>query len=258
MSIQTDNIVTREDILQKFEDRIKPYLSSQSSIVLSRTYTGATRVWDGTPGWPNGHTTDPSDTWAFTTIPTLNATAGAIIAASGTSPVLGNNSPTSGSAAPGAVYSGSTVLNDTIPVSAFGSEVNAGSATGQVVAIVKEFLRLSAKAHMAAIRNTGNLLFSINGGPQSFIQDSGVVMGTVIPTAAVTLMHADVDAYVGGIDVENGGLLQAENFNNLIEKCRDIWAQRCTNSGTLSQYNFYYCHNSCHSNVTCYSSRGRR
>ena len=243
MSIASNQAVTRQDIIDRFNTRIKDWVGTHVTIPASQAYTGSYRVWDGTAGWQE-HSTHPSNTLTYTVVRTLNTTAGAIAA----------NSTTHGGA------TNSTLTNDPVPTEAitpvdFSAAIGIkGTTVGHVTSVMKSFLKQYSKIHATSFLNIGNLV--PNGWPGLTL--TGVTKGTTIPEVSSANMDSDIELWMEMNNLKSGSTINPTQFIDFIEQCRTIWYNRCINNGVLETFRFNYCHNSCHTNVTCYNSRGRR
>lgn len=237
MAIATDELITKQDIINRFHTRIKDFVATKVNILPSKPFQNSVRVWNGTPGSQSRGSTHPNHTQAYTVVRTLNTTAAAIAADSAT---YGGDPNSTLSTGPTATIS-TTDFSDGIGASP-------GDA-GEVANVLREFLKIYARVHFASFENTGNLAPLVT---------QGVVSSSNLPTATANLINTDVASALTARGINDGKLTHASSFISFIEDCRTIWTNRCQNAGAIETFKFSYCHNSCHSNVTCYSSRGRR
>lgn len=135
-----------------------------------------------------------------------------------------------------------------IAVSDLNDIVGAKAITGDVVIAMRAFLVLYANNHRINLSNTGNYT------PASY---TGIARLNGVPAATVTNITNDVDSAATTAGINANTVVNASNLYNFIESCRTIWYNRCA-ATALETFYYSYCHNSCHSNVTCYNSRGRR
>lgn len=127
--------------------------------------------------------------------------------------------------------------------------IGASSATsGYVVNILKGFMKEYSKNYKVNLLNTGNL------APGSY---TGTVRVTNATNGLSLAVESDVEAAATANGIVPTALITATNLNNFIESCRNIWTNRCLNS-VYENFYYSYCHSSCHTNHTCYNSRGRR
>jgi hypothetical protein len=244
MAIVKDEGITREDVINKFNLRVRDWVASNVTLLGNRTYTASHSVWNGTPGWKNGGDTSGP---AYRVTRTLNSTAAA----------LALNSTNAGGATD-SILNTDRILSEVMLTSDFTPDVGAANSTGHVIKILRDMMASYSRVHQIRIQNIGNLTFSISGVAGTMLSDTGVAIGTTTRPTAIALMNTDMDLYINTNNLKAGGTLDADKFNNFLETCRSIWLNRCVNSGVLETFNFSYCHSSCHSNVTCYNSRGRR
>jgi hypothetical protein len=205
MSIILNNTITRENIIAKFNERVRDWVVSNTN------FLNATPVWNQTVGYITANS---------------SAFGGGI------------NRITEVSATPVSIQVTDLISN-------IGAD---NSAAGKIVKVLKDFLILYANNHRITLNNTGNL------APANYV---GVARLNGTPLATQTAIGTDVDAAAIASNVSNGQLITALNLNSFIESCRTIWTNRAF-TPSLETFNYSYCHSSCHSNVTCYNSRGRR
>lgn len=242
MTIQTNDSVTREDIVARFNSRLRDWVGTHVTIFASTPYTASHRVWDGTPGSQSRGSTTGS---AYKETRTLNTTAGAI--ASGSSAVASAEGYTG-------TGQSATLTNDPVPaevmtVAGLSGDIGATSTTaGHVVKVMRDLIREYAKIQKVTFDNVGNL---------EPLKWTGVVKASNTPSIVNTKISNDIDAYLLSTNFKSGAALDPVKFLAFIEQCRTIWQTRCLNTTTRVFY-FNYCHSSCHSNETCYNSRGRR
>ena len=247
MSIQTNDLVIREDIISNFNSRIRDWVATYVTLLGTTPVTASTRVSTGVNQSGNGvpstnylsYPVGSTDYNTYSKIVTLNTTVGAIAA----------NSTTYGGTV-NATIDSVALPSEVMTSETFSADIGAGQTqTGHVVKVIKDFLRIYSKIHAIELQNTGNIApFKI----------SGVAKSSNIPTAAANLIDSDVDALANVDKFKSGAELDPVKFKNFVESCRTIWHTRCIASGALEIFKFNYCHNSCHSNYTCYNSRGRR
>jgi hypothetical protein len=247
MTIQTNDLVTRQDIINKFNERIKAWVGTHVNTFASTRFTATHRVWNGrTPVGNGAQSSDPaswpigSHEWYFyTTQTTLDTTAGYIAA---TSPWYDGETV-------------STLTDDPVPSEVItqdmlSADIGGGQyQAGHVIKVMKDFLKVYSKIHMVAFQNIHNL------SPHYI---TGVAKGTTIPSVIHGQIDSDIDNLALTKKLKSGTELDASEFLDFIDSCRTIWYNRCIGGGVLETFKFSYCHSSCHSNVTCYNSRGRR
>ncbi len=205
MAIITENIISKQDIIDRFNLRVRDWVTSNTNwvagtgvwntnveYVLYYSYDNYTGDWKGIY-----HTTQPS--------------------------------------APSQAD-----LNLII-----GARTNAGT----IVQTLKNFMSLYADNHRIILRNTGNY------APSYY---EGVARLDSSPYWLVQGIQADVENAATNNGITSQRVITASTINNFIESCRAIWTSRCIESGAIEEFYYSYCHSSCHSNITCYNSRGRR
>jgi hypothetical protein len=133
-------------------------------------------------------------------------------------------------------------------VTQLNATIKANTAADSIVQVLKSFMVEYAKSMKVTLTNTGNL------APASY---TGVIRTTTANAAASNLVSTDVDAAATSNQMTGNTLVTAAKVNGFIESCRTIWTNRM-NTGVIEDYRYSYCHSSCHTNYTCYSSRGRR
>lgn len=247
MAIQKDNSVTREDIITKFNERIRDWVGTNITHLGSTRITKSTRVSTGTYQWGNGvpstwyldYAVGSSGYNAYSKIVTLDTTVGTIMA---------------NSVANGGVYN--ATIDDTknptetIVASDFAAEIgSSGTEAGNVARVMKNFLRMYTTIHKVRLENTGNI--------EPAHLDVVVKSPNAIPSAA-DLIDSDIETLRVTSNFKSGEPLNPAKFLTFIDNCRLIWKTRCVDSSPLETFKFNYCHNSCHTNRTCYNSRGRR
>lgn len=131
----------------------------------------------------------------------------------------------------------------------FNLVIGARTNAGTVVQTLKNFMILYANNHKINLLNTGNV------APTSY---TGVARLNGTPAATVTNIGTDVDNAAIANNLATGQVITATNINAFIESCRTIWSNRCNPTNPLEEFRYNYCHSSCHTNYTCYNSRGRR
>lgn len=104
-----------------------------------------------------------------------------------------------------------------------------------------QWMAIYSRTQRISLTNTGNL------NPRSYL---GVYRFT---TSAydVAVVTSDATARFATRDVQVGSLIENSNLENLISDFQSIWITRCRDT-TIRNFNYYYCHSSCH------SSRSRR
>lgn len=242
MSIATNEAITRQDIIDRFNLRIKTWVGSNVNILPTTTWTGSYRVWDGTHGW-QGQSTDPNHTLAYTVVRTLNTTAQAIA----------QNSIANGGAT-NSTLTATTLPDESVVETNFSAAIGIENKSGHVAKVMKDFLRYYSKIHKTRFQNAGNLAPAGWGGTSLI----GITNGTTIAETAATQMNADIDTWLINNKMKTGSTFNPTQFITFIDACRTIWYNRCINGDVQETFRFNYCHNNCHTNVTCYNSRGRR
>jgi hypothetical protein len=234
MAIATDQLITKQDIIDRFHTRIKDFVATKVTVLPTQPFQNSVRVWNGTPGTQGRGSTLGQ---AYTVVRTLNTTAAAIAA----------DSAANGGDPNATLSTGPTAL---ITNGQFSDGIGASPGdAGEVANVLREFLKIYARVHYATFVNTGNLAPLVT---------NGVVSSSNLPTGTANLIDADVASALTARGVNDGKLTESTSFLAFIEDCRTIWTNRCQNAGAIETFKFSYCHSSCHSNVTCYSSRGRR
>jgi hypothetical protein len=227
MSIVINDLVLRQDIIDRFNLRVRDW------VVANTNWTSTTPVW--------------------------NTTVGNVVSKSTTGRTsVGGNFP-------GTVAGGSydrTAFTTPTPSSIletdFSAAIGAGPlTTGHVVKVLKDFMTLFANNHKIQLMNTGNL--STTGARTSFgtIPYVGTVRLSDVLTTVKTNVQTDVDNAAINRNVESGFIINASGLLNLIEDCRTIWTNRCLDV-VSEEFRYSYCHSSCHSNHGSHGSRGRR
>lgn len=205
MTIIANSLVVKQDIADRFQTRVRDWVSANVNWV--------------------------RDTGAF------NVTVGYITANS--------------SAFGGGINRNSdvTTVSPTIQLADLTGTIGAGNnVAGKIVQTVKNFMTLYANTHMITLANTGNL------APAAY---TGIVKLDGAPAGLITNIQTDVVNAASANAITDGTVITATNLNNFIEACRSIWTNRAATT-SMETFYYYYCHSSCHTNYTCYSSRGRR
>ena len=218
MAIQTGDVITKLDIINRFNSRVRDWVTANTNWISS------TIVWNTTVGNV-----------------TANSTAGG-------STQMGNpggtyNRTTSATAAPDSIQEAN--LNTVI-----GADKD---SAGKIVKVLKDFMILYANNHKINLINTGN----IPPGNDGTVGYTGVARLNGAPAATVSAITADVDAAAIANGLQTGQIINATKINNFIESCRTIWTNRSLNTA-IEDFYYNYCHSSCHTSYTCYNSRGRR
>lgn len=227
MSIVLNDIIVKQDIIDRFNTRVRDWVTANTN------WVAATGVW--------------------------NTNVGAVVANS-------TNAWTSvGGNFPGTIGGGAynrTAFPTTEPASIVTADLSAAIGAqpltiGHVVKVLKDFMVLYANNHRIELLNTGNLW--VNGARTSFgtIPYNGVIRLSDVVSTVKTNVNDDVIAAAANRDVESGHLITATTLNTFIEDCRAIWTARCLDP-VVEQFRYSYCHSSCHGNHGSHGSRGRR
>jgi hypothetical protein len=230
MTLEVEKAIEQQDIVDRFNLRIRDYVGNHNTINPGTVFSGYADVWNGQVA-TQGHSTINNLHRIY-----YNTRASAVAA--------------NGIGAPATtLYNNGTKPAAEMAASDFDSIIGTGDNIGHVVKVIKNFMRNYSRIHYARFQNTGNV------GPYNWY---GVVHGNNESSAAANSMDSDMIVAKEQSGVKDGASLTAVSMIDLIERCRTIWYNRCVNGGVRTTYKFSFCHNSCHSNVTCYNSRGRR
>ena len=117
-----------------------------------------------------------------------------------------------------------------------------------VISLVRTYMNFYAKVQKVKVRNTGT------GGVQSPITliaylrtDRGSTTSNVLSA---------VDSAASANNIASGQVITAENINNFINSCSNIWRDYCINN-VKHTYSVNYCHSN-HCSHSNHGSRGRR
>lgn len=221
------------DIIQSFNTKMRDWVSAQVQYKGSTPVNLSAVVWEGTPGYTDVSTINWTKTIYY------NTTAGVIAA----------NSLANGGS-PNSIFTEDPDINAIINVTDFEENIDKpAAAVPYIISSLKNLLILYSKAHRIAMQNNGNIVTSAFGG---------IGLSSNIPANLVTEIPDAVDAQITSTRANNGNPLDEVLVNRLFEMCKNIWTQKCSSVGALETFRFNFCHNSCHSNNTCYNSRGRR
>lgn len=204
MAITTGSTITKTDIINQFNTRVRDWVTANTNWVSS------TAVW--------------------------NTTVGGVLANSIAYGGTVNRTAQTTAAPPAPTVSQLNAL------------IKANTAADSIVQVLKSFMVEYAKSMKVTLTNTGNL------APASY---TGTVRVTAANASASSLVSTDVDAAATSNQMTGTTLITATKVNGFIEACRTIWTNRM-NTGAIENFRYSYCHSSCHTNHTCYSSRGRR
>lgn len=229
MSIVLNNPIVKQDIIDRFNTRVRDWVTANTNWIAS------TPISNRTVGQI-----------------TVSSTAG------GTS--AGGNYP-------GTVAGGSynrttqtTTQPATITTSDLSADIGANQlTTGHVMKVLKDFMVLYANNHKIELMNTGNSIYPNPASRTSFglITHIGVArLDDVVPAVKSNIQN-DINASQLARDVESGELITASKLLDFIEDCRTIWTNRCL-TNVVEQFRYSYCHSSCHGNHGSHGSRGRR
>lgn len=204
MAIASNDTVIRQDIVDRFNSRVRDYVGALTN------YVSSTSVWNRNVGYV-----------------TLNSTS-------------------YGGGVNRSTYSSGT------PVSAtegnFSEIIGAQDTAGYIVKVIKNLMSEYTKNHKIYLYNTGNY------SPKSY---TGTARLNGAPSGTINAVNSDVENAANSNNITQGQEITASKLNNFIESCRSIWYNRCYVSA-IETFRYSYCHSSCHTNHTCYNSRGRR
>jgi hypothetical protein len=145
-----------------------------------------------------------------------------------------------------------TSYSTTLPTSAalgnFTDLIGAKTTSGFIVKAIKSLMTEYAKTHKVYLQNTGNL------GSGSY---TGSVRLNGAPSGTTNNVINDLEADANARNITSGSEINAAQLNAFVEACRGIWYNRCY-AASQETFKYSYCHSSCHTNYTCYNSRGRR
>lgn len=231
--------LTRENFIDNFNSQLQTWVDSQLNLDPNTIVSGSARVWDGTPGSQSRGTTYPGHTQAYTKIVSYSNAFKNIMA----SPYTG------GSTAPSSSTSQDPKADAVIDEEVFFDKIDDADAVPQIIQILKGLMAKYAYSHRVTVINHGNI---------STNRPNGVLTTSVLPSSLQNAVNAEIDNKVTQWGIQNGSAIDPVVYQELINLCKDVWALKCRDSGAIQTYRFNFCHNSCHSNVTCYNSRGRR
>lgn len=245
MALEKDKEILQQDIIDRFEDRVGNWVNQNINITPDTQFTKTARVSRNISQWGNGvrSTWEGSYTvgsywWYYYTKEVSYTGRCGTIAANSTSNGGSYNSTLSDS-----------IDTHVVDKESFSADVGVKGKVGHMAEVIKQFLKEYSKVHRAQFVNHGNVGFSAY---------SGVIASSNESNSATSNMENDVDNAIQEFQFKSGMELKPDTLLQLIERCRTIWKNRCVNSGNLETFKYNYCHNSCHSNRTCYNSRGRR
>ena len=236
MSIVVNDPIVKQDIINRFNTRVRDW------VIANTNWVASTAVWNTTLG---------------------NVTANSTTGQTGSTNTHGGY-PSDGKY-PGSIAGGSynrttqtTVAPASITQANLSADIGANQlTTGHVMKVLKDFMILYANNHKIQLMNTGNL--TVSGTRTSFgtIPYVGVARLNDVVSTVKTNIQNDINASQLNRDVESGQLITASKLLSFIEDCRAIWTNRCLNT-PVEEFRYSYCHSSCHSNHGSHGSRGRR
>lgn len=228
MTIVLNDPVVRQDIIDRFNARIRDLVIAETDWVGSTVIVAGRTLNTITSGSTSGSTS------------------------------AGGNYPGSYPAGSYNRTALSTKEPDPIEQVDFSAEIGGKeNVVGHVLNVLKTFMTLYANTHKMDLRNTGNL--TTTGARTSFnlVTHTGVARLSDVLSSVKTSVESDITNSSNNRNIKTGALITATNLINFIEDCRAIWQNRCLNSA-VEEFRYSYCHSSCHSNHGSHGSRGRR
>ncbi|WP_127714895.1 hypothetical protein [Halobacteriovorax sp. HLS] len=123
-----------------------------------------------------------------------------------------------------------------------------GTTASAVISLVRTYMNYYAKVQKIKIRNTG---VGNAQSPMTLI----AYLQTDRGSTTSNVLNA-VDTAASANNIATGQVITAENLNNFINSCSNIWRDYCINN-VKHTYSVNYCHSN-HCSHSNHGSRGRR